>query len=671
MQTRSTVLGKRSAPSDTSSASSLASSPCDIALPPTPEQTPTAKRIKHSSTEHEGDGNKENVPPFRVEAISGSPATTPRVARSLRRSSSEQLTPSRKRTTPRKHASVSTVQPITPATAISQLALVTPPPSPHHSLQPISTRVRALLRPTCNHVGHMAGRRSERDVITRFVSAFVSASQDGPPAADDASILYVSGTPGTGKTALVNSVLGDMRDELADAGVSVISVNCMAVNDVEALYARLVEDLSKGGKRSGRGRKPKETSLQAVDRLLNEQNAKCLVLLDEIDHIASSSQALTSVFTLARTHATSLRLIGIANTHTLSSSSSATSASMEALAGVQTMHFSPYTPEELLQIVSERLAPLQDTAKSTSSESLDNFLPRPTLMLLTKKVAAMTGDVRAVFEVLRGAINIAVNTSAPNVFNPLDVSTPPVTPTHVLSALKAYSPASSTSKAMNAIPKKASDSETVVKVRELGLQARLVLLAMVLARRRVDANLALGGSTASSPSLFPRTPTKRSSSLADVSSGAALDAGQLFGYYKTILSRSDEGLLTAVSRSEFGDLLGLLETVGLLQLSGAASIPSTPTKSGKRSLARSISFGGAKGSSAISAQEVKFIPGIRTDEVTRGLGIVDGQNDALAPAADDPMEEEIRVVFEKERVQIVRETNAKAKTSSDGHQDTL
>lgn len=322
-----------------------------------------------------------------------------------------------------------------------------------------------------------------------------------------------------------------------------------------------------------------------------------------------------------------------------------------------------------MQIVQERLAPLEGTAKSTSSESLDKFLPRPTLMLLTKKVAAMTGDVRAVFEVLRGAINIAVNSSMPNVSNPLDISTPAVTPAHVLSALKAYNPASATSKASSTVPKKATDSESVVKVRELGLQARLVLLAMVLARRRVDAGLTLGSSAASPTVTFPRTPTKRTSSLADVSSGSAIDASQVFSYYKTILSRSEEGLFTAVSRSEFGDLLGLLETVGLVQLSGAASIPSTPSKSGKRGLSRSMSFGGAKGSSLTSSQEVEFIPGIRTDEIIRGLGIFEGQNDA--PATTDPMEEEIRALFEKERVHIVRETKAKTKPSLNAIQDTL
>lgn len=111
-------------------------------------------------------------------------------------------------------------------------------------------------------------------MIVRFISGFISGSQPESTPEGDSPILYVSGTPGTGKTALVNAVLGDMRDELADAHVSVITVNCMAVNDVDALYTRLVEDLSKGGKKPGRGRQVKESSFQAVDRLLTKQRAK-------------------------------------------------------------------------------------------------------------------------------------------------------------------------------------------------------------------------------------------------------------------------------------------------------------------------------------------------------------------------------------------------------------
>lgn len=388
-----------------------------------------------------------------------------------------------------------------------------------------------------------------------------------------------------------------------------------------------------------------------------------LVLLDEIDHVASSSQALTSLFTLAHIHASSLRLIGVANTHTLSSSSSATSASLEALAGVQTMHFSPYTPVQLQEIVEQRLAPIRDD----NAVALAKFLPATTVMLLTKKVAAMTGDVRAVFEVLRGAINIAINSAIPGettTVNSMETSATPVTPAHVLSALKAYNPASNTSKAASGpsmTPKKASDSEVVAKVRELGLQARLVLLGMVLARRRLDAGLTVGGtSSALTPSSVPRTPSKRSQSMADCVSGSNVDGNQLHTFYKVILGRTDNAVFTPVSRSEFSDILGLLETVGLLELSGAASLPSTPSKSGKRGLARSASFGGAiRAASAVTSQEVKFVEGVRMDEVLRGLGIQDTQSKPATTADGDLLEEEVRAVFEKERIRIARESKPK------------
>lgn len=391
------------------------------------------------------------------------------------------------------------------------------------------------------------------------------------------------------------------------------------------------------------------------------------MLLDEVDHIASSSQALTSLFALARAHESSLRLIGIANTHTLSASSSATSVSMDALAGVETMHFAPYTPAQLMEIVQARLAPLKDDASDvTSSDSLAKFLPTPTLMLLTKKIAAMTGDVRAVFEVLRGAISIAINTPAANAVNPLEMATNPVTPSHVLAALKAYNPASNTSRAAaSSTPKKTSDSEVVIKVRELGLQARLVLLSMVLARRRLDAGLPLSGSSTPSPSSVPRTPSKRSHSMSDCASSSGIDVSQLHNYYKTILGRSDDAVFNLVSRSEFSDLLGLLETVGLLALSGAASLPSTPSKSGKRNLARSVSFGGARSGGMANTQEVKFVEGVRMDEVCRGLAIGDSPAvAAAAPAENDLMQEEIRAVFEKERVRILRESKAKTPSSA-------
>lgn len=62
---------------------------------PTPASTPTSKRFKSSATIEDGDNNKENIPPLRVEAFR-SPSTT-RSGRSLRRTMSESMVPTRVR----------------------------------------------------------------------------------------------------------------------------------------------------------------------------------------------------------------------------------------------------------------------------------------------------------------------------------------------------------------------------------------------------------------------------------------------------------------------------------------------------------------------------------------------------------------------------------------------
>lgn len=371
------------------------------------------------------------------------------------------------------------------------------------------------------------------------------------------------------------------------------------------------------------------------------------MLLDELDHIASSSQALNAIFNTVENHRTHIRLIGVANTHTLSAHS-ATEISAQAAGSVKTVHFAPYTAKQLLEILQARLAPLSESTHPTS-EKADTFLPLPTLMLLTKKIAAQTGDVRAIFEVLRGAIDIAVNSTKSA--NPLAEPTAPVIPAHVLSALKAYTPTSTPAQSngagpssANGPPRKTSGSEVVNKVRDLSLQARLAVIAAVLARKRLDVGLPLSGSAPSTPT---STPRKRNQAAAQTSSGA-IDASHLHAFYKTIIARSDNGAFVPVSRSEFNDLLNVLETVGLVTLSSASS-PGSPSKSSRRAASFSAMLG--KGTS----QEIRFVEGVRMDEITRGLGI----SDDIASDSGDVKEEEVRSLWDTEKLRISRESKAR------------
>ncbi|KAH8083804.1 P-loop containing nucleoside triphosphate hydrolase protein [Cristinia sonorae] len=643
MQTRSqrsTVLGKRDSPSESSSSCDTS----DEVQLVTPESSPHPKRMRTSSTICDGDWNKENIPPLRIEALNASPSS--RATRSLRRTStvSEVVTTPRATRSLRRYNSMSNVSgdPRTPTSAPPQISLATPPPTPS-TLLPISARARALLRATCNNTGGLSGRTAEAATIQCFVRSFLTSSN-----ADEAehTVLYISGSPGTGKTALVTTVLNDLNPELTAAAVTFVSVNCMALGNVDALWDRLIEVLSDGCAIT-KTRKGKDSASRTLEKLLQAQRSRCIVLLDELDHLASSAQSLTQLFNLVHQHSSSIRLIGIANTHTLTSTSTST-LSVQSLRHVQTCHFAPYTPEQLLEILQKRLAPLSEQDSLDRSESKDKFLPPATLMLLSKKIAAQTGDVRALFEVLRGAIDLAMVSGTSS--NPMAAPTPTISPQHILAALKAHTPSGVAFRSSVIAASSAVNSEIVTKVTNLGLQSRLVLLALTLASRRVN----LGLPVSSSPSRTPSTPSKslkRTTSAPSKSEADALDVNQLYVYYSNILSRSENDIFTPASRSEFGDLVGVLETVGIVSLSSTLGGPSTPSKSGRKPIQRTSSF------SAAGNKTVRLAEGIRLEEVSRGLG-VDSK-----PAGGDVRAEEAWAIAESERVRMSKEAKAGGATA--------
>ena len=354
-----------------------------------------------------------------------------------------------------------------------------------------------------------------------------------------------------------------------------------------------------------------------------------------------------------------MRLIGIANTHTLTTSS--TSAMLSPSRNVQTIHFAPYTPTQLQNILQSRLSPLHSTELAIE---VKKFLPPPTLMLLTKKVAALTGDVRSLFEVLRGAIDLAVapSTTRDSVDeNPFNAPKSTVTPQHILAALKAYTPASRAPTTNSTTTPTTSNSETVTKIRNLGLQAQLVLLTILLGSKRLEVGLSLSTSSNASPKKPTANALKRTTSSPNPALGAAagIETGLLHTYYATVLSRSDLGIFKPVSRSEFADLLGVLEGMGLVSLSSslfASGSGSSPSK-GKRAFGRSASFGSGLGkNSAGAVGVVRLVEGLWADEVLRGLG---ASGSDPSPASDDmPVDarkEEICGIWEQEKSRLTRD----------------
>jgi origin recognition complex subunit 1 len=64
--------------------------------------------------------------------------------------------------------------------------------------------------------------------------------------------MYICGVPGTGKTACVMEVLGELRGEAAAAGAQLVFINCLQLPTPQHVFTRLWERIS--GQRLGPAR---------------------------------------------------------------------------------------------------------------------------------------------------------------------------------------------------------------------------------------------------------------------------------------------------------------------------------------------------------------------------------------------------------------------------------
>ena len=162
----------------------------------------------------------------------------------------------------RRHATYN-VLPQVSSFALKSISLVTPPATPLISI-PLYVRVRGLLRFTSKAEFSMSmeGRTQERTIIESFLLILDEDSDVTE------SVLYISGSPGTGKTALVNSIISSTT---VSNDVKVLFINCMAIRGMDMLWQRLVEEFSSiaGKAKTGRAASKKQGK-DEVSAILNK-----------------------------------------------------------------------------------------------------------------------------------------------------------------------------------------------------------------------------------------------------------------------------------------------------------------------------------------------------------------------------------------------------------------
>jgi cell division control protein 6 len=160
----------------------------------------------------------------------------------------------------------------TPARAMAILSLVTPPITPSRTLH---TLARTLLRSTTDSFA-VVGRETERTFLSKFLQSFLDhTTTDAEECSEDlATSLYISGSPGTGKTALVKSVMTDLVDTRDD--IRTAYINCMGLKDIEVLWGRILQAIG-GATTSSKRTKAVSSSFTRLERRLSEDGFRWLV----------------------------------------------------------------------------------------------------------------------------------------------------------------------------------------------------------------------------------------------------------------------------------------------------------------------------------------------------------------------------------------------------------
>lgn len=429
----------------------------------------------------------------------------------------------------------------------------------------------------------MVGREEERLELSSFINTCITNTSGG--------CTYVSGPPGTGKSAMVHEV----TEEISSSDVvKKAYINCMSMKSSKDLYTLLLSSLC------GDIEITENEAMQTLQGMFAPRvisNTVYLITLDEIDHVLTLDlEFMYKLFEWSLHPSSHLVLIGIANALDLTDRFLPRLKARNLKPNL--LPFLPYTAAQIKTIITTRLKSLVPADSATPGYI--PFLHPAAIELCSRKVAAQTGDLRKAFDIVRGAIDLIESETKAALFAPL--SSDPSSPSKKvlaenpnLSSPLIPSPAKTPSRAtlatelakltvetaprasithLNKVTSAAFSHGTSSRLRTLNLQQKAALCALVALERRKRAQAAS----------VMATPSKLA--------GAAPTVKQLYDTYCS-LCRSD-AVLQPLTSSEFRDVVGSLETLSLVAgvdgRTGSFVMPGTPSKRGRKG-----GFGGGVG----------------------------------------------------------------------------
>ncbi|RDW25298.1 P-loop containing nucleoside triphosphate hydrolase protein [Yarrowia lipolytica] len=347
--------------------------------------------------------------------------------------------------------------PFTDSSATSGSSFASPPPLHPHLVE--LNKIKSMFsRGSKGHIlaadQEMVGRQVEEATLLRYFEGRLQAKYSQPGAA-----LYVSGPPGTGKTALLQRVMDKVFR--GKEGIKVASINCMLAPSARAIMNLIYKQLSGVEENEALSADISfDKSVAKLEELFMCQTSKefaergtSIVVLDEIDHIMTRDQdILFRIFEWAFCKGSRLILVGIANALDL------TDRFLPRLKAnnfyPQLLKFKPYDAVQIASIIKSRIVKASDEfsrehsslKKEVVVKKEEDLIPSPlntpkktqidpttltltpphtptdktpavapttmaihpaAIQLCARKASANTGDLRKAFDICRKALEIS------------------------------------------------------------------------------------------------------------------------------------------------------------------------------------------------------------------------------------------------------------------------
>ncbi|XP_045426755.1 cell division control protein 6 homolog isoform X2 [Pipistrellus kuhlii] len=224
----------------------------------------------------------------------------------------------------------------------------------------------------------LPAREKEMDVIRSFLREHICGRKAGS--------LYLSGAPGTGKTACLSRILQDLKKELKS--FKTIMLNCMSLRRAQAVFPAIAQEIGQEGASRPAG---KDMMKKLENHFTAEKGPMVVLVLDEMDQLDSKGQdVLYTLFEWPWLSNSRLVLIGIANTLDLTDRILPRLQAREKCRP-RLLNFPPYTRNQIATILQDRL----------NQVSRDQILDSAAIQFCARKVSAVSGDVRKALDVCR------------------------------------------------------------------------------------------------------------------------------------------------------------------------------------------------------------------------------------------------------------------------------